>query len=126
MICGAVTFGIFLGSIINMMHQRNLSQHVYNIKVAQLGDYMNFMKLFMMEDASIETRIFSLNLTDYPEVDYEEAKSTIFWVMRKTEDYQRPFMLDSDDIPNNDVDTIDQYFEFSAVQWDSNWYLPKA
>lgn len=25
-----------------------------------------------------------------------------------------------------DSPEIDQYFEFSAVQWDSNWYLPKA
>ena len=80
--------------------------------------YMNFMKLFMMEDAQIETKIFSLNLTAHPEVDYDDAKSTIFWVMRKTENSQRPFMLDTEE--------IDQYFEFSAVQWDSNWYLPKA
>ena len=58
--------------------------------------YMNFMKLFTMEveDAQVETKIFSLNLTAYPEVDYEDAKSTIFWVMRKTDQYQRPFMLD--------------------------------
>ena len=81
---------------------------------------MNFMKLFTMEDAQVETKIFSLNLTAYPEVDYEEAMSTIFWVMRKTDKYQRPFMLDADDI------NVEEYFDFNVVQWDSNWYLPKA
>ena len=53
--------------------------------------YMNFMKLFMMEDAQVETKIFSLKLDEHPEVDYEDAKSTIFWVMRNTIDFQRVF-----------------------------------
>jgi hypothetical protein len=46
--------------------------------------YMNFMKLFNMEDAAIETKFASLKLDEHPEVDYMDAKSTIFWVMRKT------------------------------------------
>ena len=49
--------------------------------------YMNLMKLFNLEDAAIETKIHSLHLDAHPEIDYEEAKSTIFWVMRKTENY---------------------------------------
>ena len=70
-----------------------------------------------MEDAAVETKFSSLKLDEYPEIDYEDAKSTIFWVMRKTDKYQRPFMLDTEG--------IETYFEFSAIQWDSNWYLPK-
>ena len=79
--------------------------------------YMQFMKLFNMEDAAVETKIASLKLDELPEIDYEDAKSTIFWVMRKTDEFQRPFMLDTEE--------IETYLEFSTVQWDSNWYLPK-
>ena len=46
--------------------------------------YMCAMKLFMIEDAQIETKIKNLDLDELGEVDYQDAKSSLFWVLRKT------------------------------------------
>lgn len=78
--------------------------------------YMCAMKLFMIEDAQIETKIKNLDLDELGEVDYQDAKSSLFWVLRKTDEKQRSFFI-------NDTD-VDQYLEFSVIQWDSNWNLP--
>lgn len=78
--------------------------------------YMCAMKLFMIEDAQIETKIKNLDLNELDEVDYQEAKSSLFWVLRKTDGVQSSFFLD---------EGVDRYLEFSSIQWDSNWNLPK-
>ena len=61
--------------------------------------YMNLMKLFTEEDAAIETKIKNLDLVELGEIDYEEAMSSIFWVLRKTDGGQKSMFLNE---PNLD------------------------
>ena len=51
--------------------------------------YMNVMKLIGIEDAGVETKIMNIDLEELGVVDYDEAQSTVFWVMRKTDGLER-------------------------------------
>ena len=77
-----------------------------------------FERLIYKLNEEISTKILSVDV-EKVDVNFEEAKTMLFWVLRETEGYQRPLKLDRDDI------VLEQYIELSAIQWESNWHLPK-
>ena len=87
----------FVGGLVSLLVKTMMTVYIY----------MNVMKLVGIEDAAVETKIMNLDLEELGEIDYEQARSTVFWVMRKTDGAQTNFFLDE---PN-----IDSYQEFSVI-----------
>ena len=74
--------------------------------------YMNIMKLVSFEDAAVETKIKNLDLVELGEVSYHDAKSTVFWVMRKTAGVEKSFYLDK---KTEEEEQVDRFLEFSVI-----------
>lgn len=70
--------------------------------------YINVRKLVFNDDDKIGMTVSNLNLTSEGVLDYDKTNVTIFWVMRKTKDFQRPFFFDKDE-------EVKKYFDLSVI-----------